>query len=108
MTEKKTSPFPEWATKYRTKGVELRCINGNYYLYQMSSRWNKEKKRTQKITGKLLGKITEKNGFIESDKARLRREQSQIDKVQVKESGLTDLITDKFSGQIDLLQKHFP
>jgi hypothetical protein len=77
-------------------------------LYQISSRWDKERKRSVKITGKLLEKITEKDGFIESEKARLVRQQTAIEKVQVKEYGITSLIQNKFSYLIELLQKHFP
>ncbi|PLB85215.1 hypothetical protein C0T31_12125 [Dysgonamonadaceae bacterium] len=65
---------PDWALKFRKKGTELRLLNGQYYLYEATSKWNPEKKRSQKVTGKLLGKITEKDGFIESEKARLRRQ----------------------------------
>lgn len=37
-----------------------------YYLHEVSSKWNKEKKRAQKITGMILGRITEDNGFTPS------------------------------------------
>ncbi|MEJ5263895.1 MAG: hypothetical protein WHT29_01115, partial [Bacteroidales bacterium] len=70
-TSKKTN-HPAWALQHKQKGTELRLINGTYYLYQVTSKWNPEKKRPQKITGKLLGKITPE-GFIESDKERLRK-----------------------------------
>ena len=59
---------PKWATKHKRKGTELRLINGRFYLYEVSSKWDPEKKRAKKITGKLLGKITKESGFIESDK----------------------------------------
>ena len=36
-----------------------------------------------------LGKITESEGFVESEKARLRRQQIHIERVQVKEYGIT-------------------
>ncbi|GLI54124.1 hypothetical protein [Thermodesulfovibrio yellowstonii] len=55
---------PEWALKYKTKGTELRLIGGTYYLYEVSSKWSPHKKRAQKITGRLLGKITPE-GFIQ-------------------------------------------
>ena len=59
------SKHPEWALKHKTKGTELRLINGTYYLYKITSKWNPEKKRSQKITLGLLGKITQESGFIE-------------------------------------------
>ncbi len=57
--------IPEWALKHKRKGAELRCLKGKYYLYEVSSKWNPIKKRPQKITGKLLGKITPE-GFVPS------------------------------------------
>ena len=56
---------PEWALKHKKPGTELRLMKGRYYLYEVSSKWNKEKKGAQKITGKILGRITE-NGFTPS------------------------------------------
>ena len=45
--------------------VEIRCFGeGKYYVYRISSKWNAEKKRPQKVTGKSIGKITEADGFI--------------------------------------------
>ena len=50
--------IPDWAIKHKQKGTEIRNIKGNYYLYKISSKWDKIKKRPQKITEKFLGKIT--------------------------------------------------
>ena len=35
-----------------------------FYVYQISSKWDPEKKRPRKVTGKSIGKITEADGFI--------------------------------------------
>jgi len=51
--------YPKWVMKHKKKGTEIRKINGRYYLYKISSIWNKEKKRAQKITNEYLGIITE-------------------------------------------------
>ena len=59
--------YPEWVMKHKTKGTNISCINGRYYLYEVSSVWNKEKGRAQKVTNKYLGRITE-DGFIPSKK----------------------------------------
>ena len=50
--------YPDWVLKHKTKGTNISCIGGRYYLYEVSSVWNKEKKRAQKITKKYLGRIT--------------------------------------------------
>ena len=42
--------YPEWVTKHRRKGTNISCIRGKYYLYEVGSKWNKEKGRAQKIT----------------------------------------------------------
>ena len=44
--------------------VEIRYIGGHYYTYLVSSKWNADKGRPQKVTGKSIGKITEADGFI--------------------------------------------
>jgi hypothetical protein len=106
--EKKTSSHPTWALAYKRKGTELRLLRGTYYLYAISSRWDKEKTRSVKITGKLLGKITEQDGFVESDKARLAKEQMKIDHLQVKEYGVSALINSVFEDIVSVLRQHFP
>jgi transposase len=55
---------PEWALKFKEKSTELRNFNGRYYLYRISSKYDKERKVTKKITHEMLGRITEKDGFI--------------------------------------------
>ena len=49
------SPHPAWAIEHRKPGTELRLINNKYYLYEVKSKWNPEKKRSVKITGKIVG-----------------------------------------------------
>lgn len=102
------STHPQWALKYKRKGTELRCINGKYYLYEVSSKWNKELKKSKKVTGKFLGRITKEDGFIESSKIRLQKQKLKISSISVKENGLSSLITQNFSDYLELLKKHFP
>ena len=47
---KKKVLHPEWALAYKRKGTELRLLKGKYYLYQVTSKWNPEKKRSIKYT----------------------------------------------------------
>jgi hypothetical protein len=105
--EKKSS-HPEWALACKRKGTELRLLNGRYYLYEATSKWNSEKKRSVKITGKLLGSITETDGFVESDKARLRKQQIVIEGIHVKEYGITAVIIQLFAWFITVLKEFFP
>lgn len=102
------STHPHWATKHKRKGTELRLINGRYYLYEVSSKWDPEKKRARKITGPLLGKITKEDGFIESEKAKLRKKEVTVSKLCVKEYGVTAFLVSHLAEYKKLLKKHFP
>lgn len=57
-------PHPEWALKHKVKNTELRKRGDNYSLYQITSKWCPQKKRTKKVTVKHLGTISEEHGFI--------------------------------------------
>ncbi len=99
---------PSWATKYKGKKTELRLLNGRYYLYEVSSRWDPEKKRAKKITGKLLGRITKEKGFIESDKNKLRKRAIKLSKISIKEYGMVSFLKSHLGEYKELLKKHFP
>jgi transposase len=99
---------PQWALKHKKKGTELRLINGTYYLYEITSKWNPEKKRSQKITLGLLGKITESEGFVESEKLKLKKGQNISDNITIKEYGLSSFIENNLREYTDLIKKHFP
>ena len=105
---KKPSPHPEWALAQKRKGTELRRIRGRYYLYRVSSKWDPARKRTRKITHELLGSVTEEHGFVESEKARLRRQQDFAGKVEVKEFGVTAALEATFAKELSALREHFP
>lgn len=116
---KKPSPHPDWAVKHRRPGTELRCINGRYCLYECHCIYDKEKKRNRKVTGKYLGSITEEGGFKPSKKRLLEKEMEQLrngekqpmaePKIgQVKEYGLSWLISNKMGLITERLKKDFP
>lgn len=50
--------FPDWVLQHKRAGTEIRCIKGRYYLYEVSSKWDSKLKRSKKITGSYLGRIT--------------------------------------------------
>ena len=81
---------PEWALKYKEKGTELRYLNGNYYLYRITSKWDKEKNRARKITQEMIGKITEKNGLIL--KGQNVNQVSSIPSISIKEYGASTFL----------------
>lgn len=51
--------YPVWVKKQKRPGTNITCSKGKYYLYEVSSVWDKEKKRARKITVKYLGRITD-------------------------------------------------
>lgn len=50
--------LPDWVRKYKATGIEIRVPCDRYYAYEMSSKWNRGKKRSDKVTGKYLGVVT--------------------------------------------------
>lgn len=44
--------------------TEIRLLQGHYYVYEITSKWDSQKGRPKKVTGKSIGKITENDGFI--------------------------------------------
>lgn len=105
MAMKTRNLHPEWALKHKKPGTELRLMKGRYYLYEVSSKWNKEKKRAQKITGKILGRITEDRGFTPSGER--TQQLPQIKEVFAKSSGLGPFVESVISDVFPALKKHF-
>jgi len=110
MTRKVTD-HPAWATKYREKGKELRLINGKYYLYEYKTVYDKEKKKPKKISGGLVGSITEQDGLIPSGKRALKAAAVQLQTISgsiiCKEYGISLLVTKLFSIYNTALEKAF-
>jgi transposase len=96
---------PEWALKHKKPRTELRLMKGRYYLYEVSSKWNKEKKRAQKITGKILGRITEDKGFTPSGER--AHSALQIKEASAKSSGMGPFVESVISDVLPALKKHF-
>lgn len=103
--------FPDWVLAHKRKGVELREIRGRYYVYEVSSKWDKKLKRPKKITGKYLGTITQANGFVPKRTQQVKvneQDKNQTPKLFVKEYGISNFIQNNLTYYIELLQKHFP
>lgn len=100
----KARNFPEWAIQHKQKGTELRCIKNKYYLYEVYSKYNHQKRRPQKITGLLLGRITEADGFIPSKRRVLKIKIP----VTTKEYGASSQILKLCDDIITALKNFFP
>lgn len=109
-TKNKKPVHPHWATAHRKPGTELRFIGGKYYLYAVSSKYDTILKRAKKISGKLLGRITEDDGFIVSAKDKLRQKAEQpmkVDKLTTKEFGTQELVLQLAEKQVSVLEEVF-
>ncbi len=50
---------PDWVAGFdRPKGTETRHIRGRWYLYERSWRYDPETRRSRKVSGRCLVKIT--------------------------------------------------
>lgn len=65
--------LPEWVQKFKEPKTGIKKVGGHFYKYQVEYRYDKQKRRTDKITVGLLGKITEQDGFIPSKKHLLKK-----------------------------------
>jgi len=111
MKEKNKSPHPDWATVHRVPGTELRLIRGRYYLYAVTSKYNPVLKRAKKVTGKLLGTITQQNGFLKSEKLELAEKASKgadVTKICVRECGFTSFLAQYGQTMEAKLKQFFP
>lgn len=95
--------YPEWVEKQRKKGTNISCIKGKYYLYECTSKYAPQKKRSQKITTKYLGRITEE-GLI----APKKRKGTEIDNISVKEYGASEAVSQLGENVYQALKKYFP
>jgi hypothetical protein len=95
--------YPDWVNKQKKKGTNISCINGRYYLYAVSSVWNKEKGRAQKITKEYLGRITEE-GLI-PPKHKTQKVEMPI---TVKEYGASNVLNTIGADILTELRKSFP
>ena len=76
----KVANHPQWALNQKRPGTELRCIRGKYYLYECSSFYDKEKKKTRKKTGAYLGIVTEDRGLVPPRRRQVEIENEKVEK----------------------------
>jgi len=108
--KKSNSPYPDWVLKHRKPKTEIRLIRGKFYVYEVSSTYDKEKKRARKVSGKYLGRITELEGFVPSDKIKVSKKLKLVNEttLSTKEYGLSAFIQKYCSNIIDILKIYFP
>jgi len=80
--------IPDWVLAQRKKGTEIHRRGDNFYLCKVSSVWDKKLKRSRKITGEYLGKIT-KEGIAPPKQKQLL---AAFKQVTVKEYGASSYL----------------
>lgn len=108
--KKKKSPYPDWLNKYRKPGTEIRKLKDKFYLYEVSSYYDKKKKKGRKKTGKYLGSITDAEGFVATKLMKVSRSYDGINikNLSTKEYGLSAFIQSYCKDIIDALKIYFP
>jgi hypothetical protein len=100
-------PLPEWALQYKEPHTEIRRIRGRFYKYEISSRYSPEKKRSVKITVRILGSISEQDGFVPSEKNRLREAAEAVPPMDIKVFGtyalFSHFLKDEIASLADIL-----
>jgi len=96
--------YPDWVLKHKTKGTEIRKIGQGYYLYKITSRWDKEKKRPVKVTLGFLGTITE-TGLVKSRAIRLAE---SMEHITIKEYGAFFVVWQQNQDIVEALKELFP
>lgn len=100
--------LPAWVLPYKEPKTEIKCINGHFYKYAVEYRYNADKKRTDKISGRLLGRLSESEGFIPSTRQSTTSDQLDLRKVDIKNFGVFglfyNLLGDDINGIISLFQ----
>ncbi len=105
--------YPSWALEHRKPATELRFIKNQYYLYEVKSFYDSDKKKTRKKTGQLLGSIKEGVGFVPSGKKVLKEKVANslvLDPttISVREYGFTSFLN-QYSQTIKTnLHQYFP
>lgn len=109
------SNFPSWALQHRKPGTELRKIKGHYYLYSISSRWDKATKKTKKTTGPIIGKINPDGVLVPSIRRDGKREEKLTrdpleltHTISTKEFGLSHFFLVHMKDIVEQLKNCFP
>ena len=96
---------PEWAKAHKVPGTELRLLGGKYRLYKITSKWNPDKKRAQKVTLNFLGTITEQEGLIRPKVEQIKDSLSEISVLEYGAHALVDALAAEIKAH---LERYFP
>ena len=97
--------YPDWVETFRRPGTNITCIRGKYYLYEVTSKWDPEKKRARKKTGKYLGRITEEEGLIPPKE---KEKTAEHENISVREYGASSFLCEIGADILEELKYRFP
>jgi hypothetical protein len=99
--------LPDWVLPFREPNTTIKCVKGFYYKYEVHYRYDPEKKRSVTKSIRLLGKITQNEGFVLSSKNKLREECERTPKVDIKTYGIYALFETLLTEEIASLRTIF-
>lgn len=102
--------IPDWVKTHKRPNTEIKAKGDRYYLYEVSSFWDKNKGRAQKKSGAYLGRITE-SGFIPKHRNYKKSSEKILDhsSIAVKEYGASFVLYDGLSSRTGKeLEELFP
>jgi hypothetical protein len=98
--------YPSWVLSHKVKGTEIRCIKGRYYLYEVKSYWDKETKRSKKVTESFLGRITEQ-GLIKGKRQKKVVSIAMSSSFSVQEYGIVAFLYSDNQDVLNVLKQYF-
>lgn len=96
--------WPDWVAKFRTTGTEVQQKGDKFYLYEVTSKYDPEKKRAKKVTGKYLGAIRPE-GVIPPKHERVAKE---LENISVKECGASSFVLENSKDVIEKVKQIYP
>ena len=97
---------PEYVTRFvKPARTEIKHIGQNWYLYERLSRYDPEIKRSRKVSGKCLGKLTE-NGLVPTE--RRLRGAADMKISDTVDAGTAAFYWHRTAQMRQRLAKHFP
>ena len=110
------SEKPDFVKSFpRPKNTEIKCIQNKWYLYERFSKYDPVKKRSQKVSGSCLGRITEdglvptKRRLVDADSLLKPAEENFWDRISdVVDVGGPLFLWERTTEMRDRLKKYFP
>lgn len=106
---KKMTEKPDFVTSYqKPKNTEIKKIGNNWYVYERFSKYDPTIKRSRKVSGKCLGKLTPQ-GLVPTQRRLVKESDQRTTKVSdVAEAGVVLFFWDRTVSMRERLKEFFP